>query len=110
MRASTSSCTAEEQTCLVGEVVGEDGTCSNAETETLIEPANGMVEIDWGETQAVEGDLWKEMLQNIESTRIYMAAVRKDDTLNNVVTECKSRNELCSFWAVKGKICTCMLG
>lgn len=70
----------------------------------MILPANGLVEIDWGETQVVEGDLWQETLQNIEATKIYMAAVRTNDKLKKVVTECKSRDKQCSFWAAMGKI------
>ena len=100
--ATKSKGAAKEQTC----VQGEDGTCSNDQESTaaLIQPANGLVEIDWGETQLVNGELWQQSLQNIEATKLYMAAVRTNDKLKNVVTECKSRDKLCSFWAAKGKI------
>jgi hypothetical protein len=102
LQLRASICFAEEQTC----VAGQDGTCSNTKDQEalMVKPANGLVEIDWGETQVVEGELWQTSLQNIQATKIYMASVRTNDKLTNVVTECKSRNKLCSFWAAMGKI------
>ena len=75
---------------------------ADREADVYYKAAVRYVNIDFGETQQVAGETWRETIASIERTIEYMNVVRNNRTFDSVRAHCRCRHELCGYWAAIG--------